>query len=102
MNIITAIYPYYTTFTSFCQYQNEFIFFILCNIDWGKKKNPKGRWIAHCGNLDTFFDNNTVIKKIFINGIKRICDDGATRFLVPEVNSGAEDLKLIIKDVLGQ
>ena len=37
---------------------------------WGKKKNPKGRWIAHCGNLDTFFNNNTVIKKIFINGKK--------------------------------
>ena len=67
---------------------------------WGKKKNPKGRWIAHCGNLDTYFGETEESKNIFLNGIKRICDDGRTRFLVPEVNSGAEDLKSIIEDIL--
>jgi hypothetical protein len=67
---------------------------------WGKKKNPKGRWIAHCGTFDTFFSGSEETKTIFLNGIKRICDDGRTRFLVPEVNSGAEDLKSIIEDVL--
>lgn len=66
---------------------------------WGKKKNPKGRWIAHCGTLDTYFGRTEESKTIFLDGIKRICDDGRTRFLVPEVNSGAEDLKCIIEDV---
>lgn len=67
---------------------------------WGKKKNPKGRWIAHCGTLDTYFDANEESKNVFLNGIKRICDDGRTRFLVPEVNSGADDLIDIIRDVM--
>ena len=68
---------------------------------WGKKKNPKGRWIAHCGTLDTYFDGNVDSKNIFISGIVRICDDGMKRFLVPEVNSGAEDLNSIIMDIIG-
>lgn len=68
---------------------------------WGKKKNPKGRWIAHCGTLDTYFGENEKSKTIFLDGIKRICDDGRTRFLVPEVNSGAEDLQSIIDDIIG-
>ena len=69
---------------------------------WGKKKNPNGRWIAHCGTLDTYFDGNNESKTVFIDGILRICDDGRTRFLVPEVNSGAEDLRSIIADVVGR
>ena len=68
---------------------------------WGKKKNPKGRWIAHCGTLDTYFGGNEESKNIFISGIARICDDGKTRFLVPEVNSGFEDLRGIIADIIG-
>ena len=68
---------------------------------WGKKKNPKGRWIAHCGTLDTYFGDNDENKNIFISGIARICDDGKTRFLVPEVNSGVEDLRSIIADIVG-
>ena len=68
---------------------------------WGKKKNPKGRWIAHCGTLDTYFGGNVENKNVFINGIARICDDGSRRFLVPEVNSGVDDLKRIITDIIG-
>lgn len=67
---------------------------------WGKKKNAKGRWIAHCGTLDTYFNGDAESKKVFLDGIARICDDGRRRFLVPEVNSGAEDLKSIIEDVM--
>ena len=67
---------------------------------WGKKKNPKGRWIAHCGTLNTYFGENEESKSIFLNGIKRICDDDRTRFLVPEVNSGAEDLKSIVEELI--
>lgn len=67
---------------------------------WGKKKNPKGRWIAHCGTLDTYFGGNEQGKNAFLGGIQRICDDNRMRFLVPEVNSGAEDLENIIRDVM--
>lgn len=67
---------------------------------WGKKKNSKGRWIAHCGTLDTYFGGNNENKKIFLDGIARICDDERTRFLVPEVNSGPEDLRCIIENIV--
>lgn len=29
----------------------------------------------------------------------RVCNDNTQRFLVPEVNTGAEDLACIIKDI---
>ena len=67
---------------------------------WGKKKNAKGRWIAHNGNLDTLFDNPDD-KEAFISGIRKICSDGKLRFFVPEVNSGDSDLKAVVRDVLG-
>ena len=63
---------------------------------WGKKKSATGRWVAHSGNFDTYFNNNTT-KAIFLSGIHQICSDGAPRFLVPEVNSGSEDLASIIQ-----
>ena len=66
---------------------------------WGKKKSETGRWVAHCGNFDTYFDGNEEIKKTFIDGIIKVCNDGQKRFFVPEVNSGAEDLKSILKDM---
>lgn len=66
---------------------------------WGKKKSESGRWVAHAGNLNTYFDNNEEYKKVFIDGIKRICDDNIKRFLVPEVNTGSDDLASIMKDI---
>ena len=66
---------------------------------WGKKKSATGRWVAHAGNLDTYFGGNQEIKALFIAGIERICNDGTKRFLVPEVNSGATDLAAIISDL---
>lgn len=66
---------------------------------WGKKKSPAGRWTAHCGTLDTYFDGNNENKQVFLSGIARICDDSNIRYLVPEVNSGAEDLAHIINDL---
>lgn len=64
---------------------------------WAKKKSEAGKWVAHCGNFDTFFCNNEN-KNFFINEIKRLCDDSIPRFFVPEVNSGEQDLKLIVKE----
>ncbi len=66
---------------------------------WGKKKSANGRWVAHNGNLDDLFPIKEE-KEVFLKGIKAICDDGRTRFLVPEVNSGAEDLASVVRDVL--
>lgn len=66
---------------------------------WGKKKSESGRWVAHAGNLDTYFLNNVEVKNEFISGIQKICDDGNKRFFVPEVNSGANDLAKIMSDL---
>mgnify|MGYP003299316970 CR=1 FL=1 len=67
---------------------------------WGKKKSASGRWVAHAGTLDTYFGGNADAKISFIAGIHRVCNDGRKRFLVPEVNSGADDLAEIIADLL--
>lgn len=66
---------------------------------WGKKKSESGRWVAHAGNLDTYFGDNQNNKSAFINGIMCVCDDSIQRFLVPEVNTGADDLACIINDI---
>lgn len=66
---------------------------------WGKKKSASGRWVAHSGNFDTFFGGNVDVKNTFLSGLRQICSDGHSRFLVPEVNSNAEDLLSIISDI---
>lgn len=66
---------------------------------WGKKKSESGRWVAHAGNLDTYFGNNPDYKTAFIEGIAKVCNDDLQRFLVPEVNTGADDLACIVKDI---
>ena len=66
---------------------------------WGKKKNAKGRWIAHNGNLDTLFEDPED-KEAFIAGIRKICSDGRIRLFVPEVNSGDIDLRSVVRDIL--
>lgn len=67
---------------------------------WGKKKSATGRWVAHSGNFDTYFGGNAEIKQLFVSGIHQICSDDQMRFLVPEINSGTEDLACIINDLL--
>lgn len=67
---------------------------------WGKKKSASGRWVAHAGTLDTYFGGNETAKSAFLTGIYKVCNDGNVRFLVPEVNSSAEDLASIIVDFL--
>ena len=66
---------------------------------WGKRKNDSGRQLSHHGNFDTYFGNDQHVKALFLSGIQRICSDGSLRFLVPEVNSGADDLSAIIQDI---
>lgn len=66
---------------------------------WGKRKDGRNIRRAHMGNLETYFDGNETIKKEFVRGIHKICNDGKLRFLVPEVNSSEKDLELIIRDL---
>lgn len=66
---------------------------------WGKKKSATGRWVAHSGNFDTYFGGNDDIKRFFLSGIYQICNDCDRRFLVPEINSGTDDLISIINDL---
>lgn len=64
---------------------------------WGKKKSATGRWVSHCGNLNTFFSSNES-KSTFVNMVKNLFDDNEYRFFVPEVNSSQEDLLSIVND----
>lgn len=66
---------------------------------WGKKKSASGRWVAHNGTLDTYI-TNSADKVEFLRGIKKICSDEKRRFLVPEVNSGENDFKAVVLDLL--
>ena len=66
---------------------------------WGKKKSASGRWVAHTGTLDTYFNNNAESKNAFLKGIMKVCADDKIRFLVPEVNSGVSDLVSIVNDI---
>jgi hypothetical protein len=66
---------------------------------WGKKKSASGSWVAHNGTLETYIENPGD-RAAFISGIKKICSDGQSRFFVPEVNSGENDLKAVVRDVL--
>lgn len=66
---------------------------------WGKKKSATDRWVAHAGNLNTYFGGSDEVKELFLSGIRQICEDGTLRFLVPEVNTGSEDLVSIIHDL---
>lgn len=66
---------------------------------WGKKEGQNGRWESHVGTLnDLFPDENE--KKVFLDGIRDICDDDEPRFLVPEVNSGGADLASVVRDLV--
>lgn len=66
---------------------------------WGKKKNASGRLTSHVGDLNTYFGNNLNKKSVFLRSIRELFDDNITRYFVPEVNSGNEDLVSIISDL---
>ncbi len=65
---------------------------------WGKTLS-NGRRIAHCGNLDTYFNYNAELKQAFLDALQQLFDDNQVRNLVLEVNSSNEDLLSIIQDL---
>ena len=65
---------------------------------WGKKQSETGRRVAHCGDLNTYFED-TGIKENFLLAVKECFNDGIIRKMVLEVNSGNADLISIIADL---
>jgi len=65
---------------------------------WGKRKSETGRKVAHCGDLNSYFEDEEV-KQLFLEEFRRTFDDGAVRKMVLEVNSGNEDLLSIVADL---
>ena len=66
---------------------------------WGKRKSETGRKVAHCGDLNSYFDNNIKIKTEFLKEFCNVFDDGIVRKMVLEVNSGNDDLLSIVEDL---
>ena len=65
---------------------------------WGKRISESGRKVAHCGDLNTYF-GDSAIKDSFLRAFKACFDDGVTRKMVLEVNSGNDDLTSIVNDL---
>lgn len=67
---------------------------------WGKRRSDSGRWVSHSGNLNTYFNGDSSVKKVFLNELAQLFDDPVNRYFVPEVNSSDSDLHSIIDDLL--
>ena len=65
---------------------------------WGKTL-ANGRRIAHCGDLNTYFNHDMALKGAFLAALGRLFNDSRTRNLVLEVNSSSDDLVSIIEDL---
>ena len=72
---------------------------ISCVHLWGKRRAQSGRTVAHCGDLKSYFDNDIIIIKKFLDEFVRLFSDGIIRKLVLEVNSSNKDLMSIIYDL---
>ena len=65
---------------------------------WGKSISSTGRKIAHCGDLNSYF-GDLEIKEHFLLAFKDCFEDGVSRKMVLEVNSGNNDLQSIVTDL---
>ena len=65
---------------------------------WGKRKSDTGRIVAHCGDLTSYFDDDQT-KDLFLHKFNEVFDDGISRKMVLEVNSGNDDLLSIVSDL---
>jgi len=65
---------------------------------WGKRLSDTGRKISHCGDLTSYFGNDS-IKAAFLKAFNDCFDDDIVRKMVLEVNSGNKDLLSIIADL---
>lgn len=65
---------------------------------WGKSFSSAGRKVAHCGDLNSYF-GDIEIKNHFLTTFRNCFNDGITRKMVLEVNSGNRDLFSIVSDL---
>lgn len=65
---------------------------------WGKSISSTGRKVSHCGDLNSYFGDQT-IKDHFLQAFKDCFDDGAVRKMDLKVNSGNADLQSIVADL---
>jgi hypothetical protein len=68
---------------------------------WGKRRSQSGRKIAHCGDLNSYFEYNEKIKNAFLLQFAKCFDDNIVRKMVLEVNSENNDMISIIEDLRG-
>lgn len=64
---------------------------------FGKMVGPQGRPKVTSGNFDSRFGVNK--KQVFLQSLSFVFDDELERYFVPEINSGIEDMSLIIDDL---
>ena len=69
---------------------------------WGKRKSDSGRKVSHCGDLNSYFDNNDILVNEFMGKFAELFDDGTVRKMVLEVNSSNDDMLSIINGLLKQ
>ena len=55
---------------------------------------------VHVGNLDSYFEGNKTMKQPFLEGLYDLINDGITRYFVPDVNSGGQDVASIVRDLI--
>ena len=65
---------------------------------WGKQLSNTGRKVSHCGDLNSYFGDDS-IKEAFLQAFTNCFDDDIVRKMVLEVNSGNDDLMSIIRDL---
>ena len=66
---------------------------------WSKSISTTGRKVAHCGDLNSYFNNDASAKRLFLQSFANCFNDGIARKMVLEVNSGNADLLSIISDL---
>ena len=66
---------------------------------WGKRKSDTGRKVAHCGDLNSYFEYDDKSKNEFLESFIELFNDNVVRKLVLEVNSSNDDLLSIIADL---
>lgn len=66
---------------------------------WGKRKSESGRLVSHCGDLTSYFSEDMELKARFLQAFNTCFDDGISRKMVLEVNTGNDDLLSIITDL---
>lgn len=66
---------------------------------WGKSISASGRKVSHCGDLNSYFNNDANTKQLFLQEFADCFNDDIARKMVLEINSSNSDLLSIITDL---